>query len=99
MNGQLIKGGGHKMAAGLTVETTKLETAMKRLAELLKQQGADQLGPADLKLDGLLMCSGATLELLDLLEQAGPFGAGASGPKYVFANVTLYYAKRVGIRI
>ena len=96
MNGQLKRGGGHKMAAGLTVETTKLETAMKRLAELLKQQGADQLGPADLKLDGLLMCSGATLELLDLLEQAGPFGAGASGPKYVFANVTLSYAKRVG---
>jgi len=51
--GLLIKGGGHKMAAGLTVARDKLKPAMARIGELLAKQGADQIGPSDLKLDGV----------------------------------------------
>ncbi len=46
--GLLVKGGGHKMAAGLTVMRDKLEPAMARLSELLAKQGAGDGGPADL---------------------------------------------------
>lgn len=42
--GLLLKGGGHKMAAGLTVERRKLDQAMTRLSELLAKQGAGQGG-------------------------------------------------------
>ena len=41
--GLLIKGGGHKMAAGLTVAEDKIDAAMKRLSDLLAKQGADAL--------------------------------------------------------
>ena len=44
--GLLIKGGGHKMAAGLSVRADKIEAAMARLGELLAKQGADKIGPA-----------------------------------------------------
>jgi len=45
--GLLEKGGGHKMAAGLTVNEDKLEAAMERLSELLDKQGAPEpLPPA-----------------------------------------------------
>ena len=94
--GLLIKGGGHKMAAGLSVEAHKIEAAMARLGELLAKQGADKIGPADLKLDGVLMPAAATVELVNQIEQAGPFGADAPAPRFVFPDVQILYAKTVG---
>ena len=94
--GLLIKGGGHKMAAGLSVEEDKIPEAMARLTELLDRQGAAQAGVADLRLDGMLMTGAATVDLIAQLEQAGPYGAGASGPRFAFADMQIFFAKRVG---
>jgi len=94
--GLLIKGGGHKMAAGLTVAEDKIEAAMARLSELLEKQGAHLAGPADLSVTGLLMPGAATVELAEMVEQAGPFGAAAPAPRYVFADMRIHFAKRVG---
>lgn len=94
--GLLIKGGGHKMAAGLTVAEDKLDAAMARLSELLAKQGAHLAGAADLKLDGMLMPAAATVELAQQVEQAGPFGASAPAPRYAFADMQIRFAKRVG---
>ena len=95
-DGVLLKGGGHKMAAGLTVAEDKLDDAMARLGELLAKQGADKMGPADLRLDGLLMPGAATVELVEQIEQAGPFGAGAAAPRFAFPDVQILFAKQVG---
>src|SRR6056297_2154599 len=94
--GLLIKGGGHRMAAGLTVARDRIDEAMARLSELLARQGAGMAGPADLRLDGLLMPGAATVELVEQIESAGPFGAGAPGPRYVFPDMSIGFAKRVG---
>ncbi|NBD29030.1 MAG: single-stranded-DNA-specific exonuclease RecJ [Alphaproteobacteria bacterium] len=94
--GLLIKGGGHKMAAGLTVERDRLEPAMTRLSELLGKQGAGAIGPADLRLDGLLMPGAATVDLIEEIERAGPFGAGAPAPRFAFADCRILFAKEVG---
>lgn len=94
--GLFVKGGGHKMAAGLTVSRDKLEPAMERLAELLAKQGAGDLGPADLKLDGMLMPGAATVPLIEQIDQAGPFGAGAPAPRYGFPDLQVRFAKRIG---
>jgi single-stranded-DNA-specific exonuclease len=94
--GLLLKGGGHKMAAGLTVARDKLEAAMARLSELMTKQGADQLGPGDLKLDGTLMPGGASVDLVTRLEDAGPFGASAPSPRFAFPDMQVFFAKQVG---
>jgi len=94
--GLLIKGGGHKMAAGLTVGRDRLEPAMERLGELLARQGAGVGGPADLRIDGVLMPGGASVELLRRIEDAGPFGAGAPAPRFAFPDVAISFAKQVG---
>ena len=94
--GLLIKGGGHKMAAGLTVARDRIEAAMARLSDLLARQGAGEAGPADLRLDGMLMPGAATIELVEQIEAAGPFGAGAPGPRYVFPDCQISYAKQLG---
>ena len=94
--GLLLKGGGHKMAAGLTVARDRLEEAMERLSGLLDKQGAGAAGPADLRLDGLLMPGAATVELIERIEAAGPFGAGAPAPRFAFPEAEIRFAKRVG---
>ncbi len=94
--GLLIKGGGHKMAAGLSVARDQLEPAMARLAELLEKQGAAKLGPRDLRLTSLLMPGAASVELIEQLETAGPFGASAPAPRFVFPDQPIRFAKRVG---
>ncbi|MDE0983902.1 MAG: single-stranded-DNA-specific exonuclease RecJ [Yoonia sp.] len=94
--GLIVKGGGHKMAAGLSVDGDKVDDAMARLGELLAKQGADKIGPADLKLDGVLMPGAATVELVKQIDQAGPFGAGAPAPRFAFPDVQILFAKQVG---
>jgi len=94
--GLITAGGGHKMAAGLSLTRAQLGPAMERLGQLLEAKGAGALGPADLKIDGTLMPGGATVELIEQLEQAGPFGAGASAPRFAFPDCTIAFAKPVG---
>ena len=84
------------MAAGLSLSRDQLEPAMARLAELLVKQGADTLGASDLRFDGPLMPGAATPDLVDQLEAAGPFGAGAPAPRFVFPDVQIAFANRVG---
>lgn len=93
--GLLLKGGGHRMAAGLTVARDRLDQAMERLADLLARQGAGAGGPADLRVDGLLMPGGATLDLVERLEEAGPFGASSPAPRFAFAAQAVD-ARRIG---
>jgi len=94
--GLLVKGGGHKMAAGLTVTRANLAAAMERLGALLAQQGADAIGPADLRLDGLLMPGAATVDLIRKLDAAGPFGAGAPAPRFALPDQMILFARQVG---
>ncbi|MEO1197086.1 MAG: single-stranded-DNA-specific exonuclease RecJ [Pseudomonadota bacterium] len=94
--GLLEKGGGHKMAAGLTVTRANLDAAMARLSELLAKQGAGQGGPADLSVAGVLMPGAATPDLFREIEAAGPFGMGAPAPRYAFPDQAILFAKEVG---
>ena len=93
--GLLIKGGGHKMAAGLTVARDQIEPAMARLAELLARQGSGAEPREALRIDSLLMPGAATPALVEQIEQAGPYGAGAPAPRFVFAD-QMVTARRMG---
>ena len=94
--GMLVKGGGHRMAAGLTVTRAQLEPAMARLSDLLAKQGAGAEGPRDLRLDGMLMPGAATPELVAALEAAGPYGASAPAPRFALPDLLLRFARPVG---
>lgn len=94
--GLFEKGGGHKMAAGLTVRAELIAPAMARLAELLARQGAGEGGPSDLLLDGMLEPEGATPELVAQIEAAGPFGASAPAPRFAFAGQRIADVRQIG---
>jgi single-stranded-DNA-specific exonuclease len=93
--GMILKGGGHKMAAGLSLTRAQLDPAMARLSDLLARQGAGALGPRDLRIDGLLATSAATVALVEEIENAGPFGQAAPAPRFAFANAAVS-GRRIG---
>ena len=94
--GLLIRGGGHRMAAGLTVAADRIEPAMARLGELLAKQGAGSGGPQDLEFDGLLMPGAASVELIEQVEAAGPFGQSAPAPRFALPDLAVLHARRMG---
>jgi single-stranded-DNA-specific exonuclease len=94
--GLLEAGGGHAMAAGLTVAPEKLTTFADwldaRLARDVAAAGASQA----IRLDLALAPRGLTPELVDLLESAGPYGNGWPGPRVAVGPVRRIKADLVG---
>jgi len=95
-SGLLINGGGHAMAAGLTVAREQLP----HLARFLDERIAPQLGAAppvrELGIDAALAPGAATQELVAMIERAGPFGAGNALPRFALTGVRVDHAQRVG---
>jgi single-stranded-DNA-specific exonuclease len=81
--GLLVKGGGHAMAAGLTIERDRLDALSAFLAERLGDTVASEAARHDLVVDGVLTAAAARPELVQSIERAGPFGAGQPEPVFV----------------
>jgi len=94
-SGVIAKGGGHAMAAGLTVEAARLGELRAFLEEKLSAQ-VEAVVNRGLVIDGALSVGGATLELIELLEQAGPFGSGHPAPVFAFPAHRVAYASKAG---
>ncbi len=94
--GLLVNGGGHAMAAGLTVARDSLP----ELTRFLDERIAPQLGAAppvrELGIDAALAPAAATRELVEMIERAGPFGAGNALPRFALTGVRVSYAQPVG---
>ncbi len=74
------------MAAGLTVRESDIPAAMSRLSALLTRDGAEIAQSDALRISGLLDAQGVSIDLLELLDRAGPFGAAAPAPRFAFAD-------------
>ncbi|MEM9030397.1 MAG: single-stranded-DNA-specific exonuclease RecJ [Pseudomonadota bacterium] len=94
--GLLVKGGGHAMAAGLTVAHDKVADLETYLAERLANAARTARRDAVLELDGALVPRAATVDLMTLLERAGPYGQGNPQPRFAFPSHRIRYAKVVG---
>lgn len=94
--GLLEKGGGHAMAAGLTVRREKTADLETFFNETLKTDVDAASAKRELKVDAALTATGANLDLLELLEKAGPYGAGHSEPVFAFPAHRISFADVVG---
>jgi single-stranded-DNA-specific exonuclease len=94
--GLLLKGGGHAMAAGLTVARDKLEAARTFLAEHVASPATAARSARALEIDGALTPAAANDTLIDLIERAGPYGQGNPQPRFVFPAHRVRFAKVMG---
>lgn len=94
--GLLLAGGGHAMAAGLTVEESKLGALADWLDERLGSQVAAASAEQETLIDLGLAPGGLTAELVRELDLAGPYGVGWPGPRLAVGPVRLISAETVG---
>lgn len=94
--GLLLKGGGHAMAAGITVERARLGELRAFFEEWAAQDVAKLRDGEALEVDAALSADGANFDLLDAIESAGPFGAGHAQPVLVLPRHTIADARQVG---
>ena len=94
--GLLSAGGGHAMAAGLTVARGGHIALGDWLDERLAREVAAAQGNHALPVDLSLAPRGLNPELIEALEMAGPFGMGWPGPRVVVGPVRLLKADLVG---
>ena len=94
--GLLVRGGGHVMAAGVTVERARLGDLRTFLEERFARALAGLEPSAALDIDGALTASGATLDLVELLDRAGPYGSGNPAPVFAFPAHRVLYADLAG---
>jgi single-stranded-DNA-specific exonuclease len=92
----LSKGGGHAMAAGITLSRDNLERLAQFFREKLTGSVRAVRAAAALLLDGALTPRSVTDELLALIDKAGPFGQGNPQPRFVFPAHRVKFAKIVG---
>lgn len=94
--GLLLNGGGHKMAAGLTVARDKLEDLHAFMNERVAQDVASNEVVPTLRIDGAMALSGVKPEFVAALEKLAPFGSGNAEPRFAFTSVRVAKADVVG---
>ena len=94
--GHLINGGGHAMAAGLTISENKFDEFAAFLSQRVAQEVAVTSEAKVLRLDGALSARGANRELYEMLERVGPYGAGNPQPRFAVPSLRVVYSSIVG---
>ncbi|MFN3890676.1 MAG: single-stranded-DNA-specific exonuclease RecJ [Beijerinckiaceae bacterium] len=94
--GILVKGGGHAMAAGLTIAPSRLGELRAFLEVKLAAAVASARRDCALFVDAALTAGGARPELVNEIERAGPFGSGCPEPIFAFPDHVIADAAVVG---
>jgi len=93
--GLLISGGGHAMAAGLTIEKEKIKEFERFIQGFLQQDVEKARQEIAMKVDCLIRPTAVARELVQSIEKVGPFGASNPEPVFVMDDLKIAYAQRL----
>jgi single-stranded-DNA-specific exonuclease len=94
--GLLVKGGGHAMAAGVTLRKEALSAFRAYLEDALAPAVEAARREDALLIDGAVTAAAANGEMIATIARAGPFGAGNPEPVIALPAHTVVYAEEVG---
>ncbi len=92
--GLLVEGGGHAMAAGLTIEPDRVSEAAAFLDAHVKALNVSMV--RELDVDAVVSAAGANRALAEIIGRAGPFGAGNPEPVFAIPDLSVRGAREVG---
>jgi single-stranded-DNA-specific exonuclease len=95
-DGLLEKGGGHAMAAGVTLRKSALAPLRAFLESSLAADVESARRSNGLMIDGAVSAGAANAELVSMIERAGPFGSGNPEPVIALPAHTLAYTEEAG---
>ncbi|MEQ1929549.1 MAG: single-stranded-DNA-specific exonuclease RecJ [Parvularculaceae bacterium] len=94
--GLIEAGGGHAMAAGLTVSAAKIDQLAEYLERRLETSVTAALAARRLDIDAVAAASAVTQRFSALIERAGPFGRGNPEPCFALLDMRASGVKAVG---
>ncbi len=95
-DGILETGGGHAMAAGVSLKREKLDAFREFLAAHGAAAQTHSAAAKEFPVDAIASCAGSTPALIDEMARLGPFGAGNAEPMLALPHVRVAFAEVVG---
>ena len=95
--GIITDGGGHKMAAGFSLDHDRLDDFNAFLSERISKQIEEEGIVPTINIDGAVSVEGATMELVEVLQKLAPFGTGNAEPRFAFSNLRIAKSDVVGV--
>ena len=88
-NGILIKGGGHKMAAGFSIEENKIDELKNFLISKFKSSKPNFVQNNFIEIDSILSANAVNEKTYEVVSKLGPFGSGNSEPKFIVEDLSI----------
>ena len=92
----LLKGGGHKMAGGFSINISNIEKFKEFIFRKFKNINEDLTQQKPLLLDSKIAPSAINLEFYDKINVLSPFGSGNPEPRFIIENLKPANSKIVG---
>ena len=92
----LLKGGGHKMAGGFSIEVSQINDFKKFLFSKFEKSGLSNTKTKNIYADSIISVSALNKDFFDKVDELSPFGSGNSEPKFIVENVKIVNSQIVG---
>ena len=89
----LIKGGGHKMAGGFTIDVNNIEKFRKFVLKKFKNKNGNLIKEKSIYLDSIISPAALNLDFFNKINNLAPFGSGNPEPKFVIENLKTINSK------
>ena len=96
LEGLYIEGGGHPMAAGFSIETSKIEEFAKEINKISKPLLTEEILSRKLKIDLEIDFNQINPELVERINQFEPTGLGNFPPSFMTKKVEVVESRTVG---
>ena len=96
VEGYLLEGGGHPMAAGFSIETAKIDAFRKEINKISRPLLTEEILTKRLRIDLVVPFSDLGEKLLTLVKSFEPAGLGNPAPTFTTRGVTIIEARKVG---
>ena len=92
----LMKGGGHKMAGGFSIEENKIKKFKDFITKMFNKKNNKSSRKNEIYLDSLISASALNFDFYKKVEKLSPFGSGNPEPKFIIENVKVLKSLIVG---